>query len=273
MKEMEPFVKTAKPVVLLVDDSEDILEYLSHDLKSKYHIYTAKDGEEAIEILRNEFIQLVVSDVMMPRMDGFQFCERVKSTPELSHIPVILLTAKNTLQSKIQGLKLGADAYIEKPFSLDLLYVQIDNLLENRSKLKETYARSPLVHINSITHSKEDELLWQQITDTILRNLYDQDLNVEKMAELMNMSRSTLYRAIKSISGMSPNDVINLTRLKKAVELINAGKYRINELALEVGYSSSAHFRRNFQKQFKMSPAEYIEKVHSAISVNSRSEQ
>lgn len=272
MEEIDTILKTAKPVVLLVDDSEDILDYLAYDLKNRYHIYTAKDGYEAIGILQREFVQLVVSDVMMPKMDGFEFCEKIKSTPELSHIPVILLTAKNTLQSKIQGLKTGADAYIEKPFSLDHLYAQIDNLLESRLKLKESYARSPLMQINSIACSKMDETFWEQLMETILDNLYDVDLDVERIAVLMNMSRSTLYRKIKSISGLSPNDVINLARLKKAADLINAGNYRINELAKEVGYSSPGQFRRNFQKQYKLSPAEYIEKVNNAISVNTRTE-
>ncbi|WEK34743.1 MAG: response regulator [Candidatus Pseudobacter hemicellulosilyticus] len=270
MEEMGPLLKTAKPIILLVDDSEDILEYLSHDFSKKYHTYTAKDGLEAFSLLQYEFVQLVVSDVMMPKMDGFELCEKIKSTPELSHIPVILLTAKNTLQSKIQGLKLGADAYVEKPFSLDYLYVQIDNLLENRLKLKECYARYPLLHLNSIAISKDDELFWKQLTETIVANMRDTELDVERIAVLMNMSKSTLYRRIKTISGMSPSDVINLTRLKKSADMINAGNFRINELASEVGYNYPAQFRRNFQKQYNMSPADYIEKVKNVMNMNAR---
>lgn len=264
---MGPLPKTAKPVILLVDDSEDILDYLSQDFNKKYQVCTAMDGQEALSILEHELVQLVVSDVVMPQMDGFELCATIKSTPELSHIPVILLTGKNTLQSKIQGLKTGADAYIEKPFSLDHLYAQIDNLLENRLKLKESYARSPLLYTNSVAQSKEEEVFWKQLTGLILDHLHDTDLKVEKIALLMNMSKSTLNRKIKSISGMSPSDVINLARLKKSADLIGAGNYRINELAKAVGYSYPAQFRRNFQKQFRMSPAEYIEKVKRAISV------
>lgn len=270
MEERGPLPGSSKPVVLLVDDSEDMLDYLSRDLNKKYHVCTAMDGQEAMAILRQEVIQLVVSDVMMPQMDGFELCSTIKSSPGLSHIPIILLTGKNTLQSKIQGLKTGADAYIEKPFSLDHLCAQIDNLLENRLKLKESYARSPLLPINNITFSKDDEVFWKQLTDMILGNLRDTDLDVERIAVLMNMSKSTLYRKIKLISGMSPSDVINLTRLKKSADLMNAGNFRINELAKEVGYQYPAQFRRNFQKQFKMSPAEYIEKVKRAISIHAR---
>jgi DNA-binding response OmpR family regulator len=270
MKEMDPFPKTAKPVILLVDDSEDLLDYLSADLKKKFHVYTAKDGYEALGILQHKFVELVVSDVIMPAMEGFELCVTIKTTPGLSHVPVILLTGKNTLQSRIQGLKTGADAYIEKPFSIDHLFVQIDNLLENRLKLKESYTRSSLVPINGMVPSKADEVFGEQLTDMILNNLHNTNLDVQSIAVLMNMSRSTLYRNIKTLSGGSPNDVINLARLKKAAELINAGNFRINELAREVGYRSSAQLRRNFQKQFKMALAAYIEKVKSAIRVNAK---
>jgi two-component system cell cycle response regulator len=264
MKEMGPFLKTDRPVILLVDDSEDILDYLSHDLGRKYDTYTARDGYAAMTLLQQQLVQLVVSDVVMPKMDGFELCSIIKSTPELLHIPVILLTAKDSFQSKIQGLKTGADAYIEKPFSLDHLHVQIDNLLENRLKLKASYARSPQVYMSSIAYSKEDEVFWKQLTAMILGNLHDTELDVERIAVLMNMSKSTLYRRMQSLSGMSPSDVINLTRVKRSADLISAGNFRINELAKEVGYHYPAQFRRNFQKQFKMSPAAYIEKVKGA---------
>lgn len=270
MKEIGPFPKTARPVILLVDNSKEILAYLLRHLNKQYHIYTAQNSAEAMAILQHAFVQLVISDVMMPKMDGFELCEKIRSTSGLNHIPIILLTANNTLQLKIQGLKMGADAYIEKPFSLEHLYAQIDNLLENRRKLKESYARSAGLPVNNIDFSKEEGVFWKQLTDMILGNLQDMDLDVEKIAALMNMSKSTLYRKIKSISGMSPSDVINLTRLKKSADLMNAGNFRINELAKQVGYHYPAQFRRNFQKQYKMSPAAYIEKVKSAISINTR---
>ena len=136
-----------KPVILLVDDNEEILEFLTSELNQKYDILKSHDGKEALEILTNESVQLVVSDIMMPVIDGFELCRIIKSTFEHSHIPVILLTAKNTLQSKMEGLELGADAYIDKPFSPEYLQVQIANLLMNRSKIKEYFANSPLVHI------------------------------------------------------------------------------------------------------------------------------
>jgi CheY-like chemotaxis protein len=147
-----------KPAILLVDDKEDIIDFISGDLEETYHVLKAPNGKEALEVLGKEAVQLVVSDVMMPVMDGFELCKIIKTNFDYSHIPVIILMAKNALQSKIEVLETGADAYIEKPFSPEYLQVQIANLIANRSKIKEYFASSPLVHIKSIAYSKADEL-------------------------------------------------------------------------------------------------------------------
>jgi DNA-binding response OmpR family regulator len=139
-----------KPVLLLIDDNEEILEFIEHELNEKYTVVKALNGQDALNVLKEEVVQLVICDIMMPVMDGFELCKIIKTNFDYSHIPVILLTAKNTLQSKIEGLEVGADAYIEKPFSPEYLQVQIANLLANRSKIKEYFASSPLVHIKSI---------------------------------------------------------------------------------------------------------------------------
>ena len=146
-----------KPVILLIDDNEEILEFIGDELSAKYTVVTALNGKEALKVLQEDIIHLIISDIMMPVMDGFELCKIIKTSFDYSHIPVILLTAKNTLQSKIEGLELGADAYIEKPFSPEHLQVQIANLLTNRNKIKEYFANSPLVHLKSIAYSKEDE--------------------------------------------------------------------------------------------------------------------
>ena len=247
-----------KPVILLVDDNEEILEFLTSELNQKYDILKSHDGKEALEILTNESVQLVVSDIMMPVIDGFELCRIIKSTFEHSHIPVILLTAKNTLQSKMEGLELGADAYIDKPFSPEYLQVQIANLLMNRSKIKEYFANSPLVHIKSMAHSKADEQFLEELNDAINAHIEDADLDVEHLARYMNVSRPTLYRKIKAISDLTPNELINIARLKKAVLLLSEGNLKINEIAEIVGYTSLTHFGRNFQKQFGVSPSQYL---------------
>lgn len=247
------------PAILLVDDEEEILQFLKDELQEKYIIYTAANGITAMEVLKQEVVQLVISDVMMPGLDGFELCGLIKTNIDFCHIPVILLTAKNTLQSKIQGLELGADAYIEKPFSPAHLQAQIVSLLNNRNRLKEYFANSPLVHINSMAHSRSDEQFLDQLYEIILQHLEDDMLDVEKLAIFMNMSRPTLYRKIKGISNLSPHELINITRLKKAAALLAEGKYRIAEIADMVGFQSQNNFGRNFLKQFGMTPTDYMQ--------------
>jgi two-component system, cell cycle response regulator len=246
------------PLILLVDDNEEILEFLERILKNKYEILNAENGKDALQILDKEAVQLIISDVMMPVMDGFEFCKIIKSSLEYSHIPIILLTAKNGIQSKIEGLELGADAYIEKPFSKEHLQAQIASLLNNRNIIREYFASSPLVHIKSIAHSKADEIFLETLYETINKNIEDTDLDVEKLAQIMNMSRITLYRKIKAISVLTPIELINITRLKRAAELLAEGNHRIFEVSYMVGFSSQSNFARNFQKQFNVTPSEYM---------------
>ncbi len=247
------------PVLLIVDDEEDILELLESILESRYQVKKASNGEEALSIISEETVHLIISDVMMPEMDGFELCKRVKSGVEYSHIPVILLTAKNTIQAKVEGLELGADAYIEKPFSKEYLQAQIHSLLTNRAMIREYFSSSPLVHIKSIAHTKADEKFLIQLNSSIHEHMEDLDLDVEKLARIMNMSRITLYRKIKAVSDMTPLELINITRLKKAAELLANADYKIYEVADMVGYSSQSNFARNFLKQFKMTPTDYMQ--------------
>ncbi len=246
-----------KPAILLVDDNEEILDFLSEELSEKYTILKAFNGQEALNVLQQEAIHLVVSDVMMEIMDGFELCKRIKTDFEHSHIPVILLTAKNSLQSKIEGLEIGADAYIEKPFSPEHLQVQIANLISNRNKIKDYFAKSPLVHIKSMAYSKADEIFLENLNEVIQKNLENIELDVEHLAKVMNMSRPTLYRKIKAISDLTPNELIHISRLKKAAELLATTDFKVYEVADMVGYASQNNFGRSFLKQFGMPPTEY----------------
>ncbi|MDA6069920.1 response regulator [Flavobacterium sp. AC] len=250
--------KHEKPQLLIVEDNEDLLNFIATELSSVYTVLKADNGENALKIIHNENIQLVISDVSMPVMDGITLCKEIKSNLETSHIPVILLTAKNSLKSQIDGLGAGADAYIAKPFSMDYLKVQANNLIENRKQIMNYYASSPLSHIKSIAHNKTDEKFLKKLDDEILKNITDPDLSVESLAEIMNMSRSTLYRKIKDISNLSPNELINLVRLKRAAELLLNENFKMYEIAEKVGYKSQTSFGRNFQKHFSMTPSEYI---------------
>jgi two-component system cell cycle response regulator len=251
-------------VILIVDDEEDILDYLDDVFSDQYQVLTAKNGTDALKILGQEMIQLVISDIMMPEMDGYSLCETMKSNLEYSHIPIILLTAKTGLQATIQGLEIGADAYVPKPFSPDFLRVQVASLLKNRDKIKAYFASSPLIHMKSMAHSKGDELFLDKLQNLINSKLDDPCLGVDYLADRMYMSKPTLYRKIKSISNLSAIELINITRLKKAAELLNEGMLRIYEISEMVGFSSHKHFGRNFTKQFGMSPKEYLHSRHSS---------
>ena len=245
------------PVVLLVDDNVEIIEYLTQVLSVKYTVKGAPNGSVALQILGQDSVHLIISDIMMPVMNGFELCQTVKSDFNLSHIPLILLTAKKTLDSRINGLELGADAYVEKPFSPKYLHAQISNLLANRTKLKDFYANSPVAHLKSIAYSKADEEFLGKLHDFINDNLTNQELDVEQLARAMNMSRPTFYRKIKEVSDLTPNELMNLTRLKKAAELLVEGQHKIYEIADITGFASQHHFARSFQKQFSMTPTEY----------------
>lgn len=250
------------PKILVVEDNEDLLDFVAKELSVEYQVIKATNAQIALKILSTENVQLIVSDIMMPGMDGFNFCKEIKTNLETSHIPIILLTAKTTLNAKIKGLEFGADAYIEKPFSMEHLKVQISNLLSNRTTLIEYYSSSPLAHVKSIAHSTIDKIFIKKLDEFIYLNISDNKLSVDMLAENMNMSKSTLYRKIKNITDLSPNELINITRLKKAAELLTTGDYKIYEIAEIVGYSSQISLLRNFQKQFGMTPSEYLKPEH-----------
>jgi DNA-binding response OmpR family regulator len=252
-----------KPLILLVDDNEEILSFIADDLEDKYKILTALDGQAALLLLQEQPVQLVISDVMMPVMDGFELCRVIKSDFVSSHIPVILLTARNTLQSKIEGLELGADAYIEKPFSPEYLQVQVANLLSNRHKIKSYYASTPLVHLRSMAYTSADEQFLEKLNDLINQHLHNMDLDVEQLADFMNMSRPTFYRKIKAISDLTPHELINIARLKKAASLLSTGSYKINEVAELCGFASLTNFGKNFQKQFGILPSRYVAQIQA----------
>ncbi|RZF60009.1 response regulator transcription factor [Sphingobacterium corticibacterium] len=253
-----------KPKILIVDDNIEVLDFLEDDLSDQFEITRASDGVEALEVLNLSLIDLIVCDVMMPKMDGFEVCKFIKSTPNHAHIPIILLTAKNTLNAKIEGLELGADAYIEKLFSPEYLRAQIHSLLLNRNKVKEFFISSPFVHVNTAAiQNSEESLFLEKLYEVIQQHMADPNLDVEKLADLMNLSRPTLYRKIKSISDVSPNELINMARLKKATALLLHHDYKIFEVSFLVGFSSHTHFGRNFQKYYGMSPREYIQEINN----------
>lgn len=250
---------TTRFTILVADDHQDILDFLADDLGEHYDVVKANNGQEVLDFIVEQHVDLIVSDIMMPYVDGYELCTRLKENLSYSHIPFIMLTAKNNLQSKIEGLKYGADAYIEKPFSPSFLQAQIDSLLRNRQHVREHYSKSPLVPLNSIALNKADQAFLEKLNTLIIENISEQGLCVDMLADHMHMSRPTLYRKIKGISNLSPNELINITRLKRAADLLIEGELKIYEISTTVGFNSSSHFTRNFQKQFGVSPKEYAD--------------
>lgn len=246
-----------KKNILLVEDNLEILDFMSKKLIKTYNVLKATNGLEAIKQLKDNDIDVIVSDIMMPKMDGFELLEIIKSQIDYSHIPVILLTAKTNLQSKIDGLELGADAYIEKPFSLEFVLAQIQNLLKNRQAIKESFTKRPLTKAKIVALTKSDELFLQKMNSIIEENISNMQFGVDLLSEKLNMSSSSLYRKIKGLSDLSPNDYIRLQRLKSAAILLEEGNSRINEIASITGFASASYFSKCFQQYFDMLPKDF----------------
>ena len=243
--------------VLLVEDNEMMLSFIQEKLEAFFTVETARNGQEALEILHNSHVDLVISDIMMPVMNGWELCREIKSDMDICHIPVIFLTAKNDLESKINGLKIGAEAYVEKPFSFNYLKTQVLSLLHNRRKEREAFAKRPFFPVHNMQMNKADEEFMEKVIRTIQENIVDENFNVERLADILCMSRSSLLRKIKILFNLSPVDFIRLIRLKKAAELIQEGKYRMGEICEMVGINSSSYFSKLFLKQFGMTPKEF----------------
>ena len=247
--------------IMVVDDNPEILDFLSKILSEEYFVISASSGEEALQILEKNNIDLIISDVMMEEMDGFELCGKIKSNINISHVPVILLTAKTDTESKIKGLEAGADAYIEKPFSPFHLKAQLLNLLKKRESQQKTYASTPLSDLHSAVHNKLDEEFMNKCTEIIQNNIEDSEFSVNTLAQELGMSRTSVFTKIKGIIGMTPNDFIKVTRLKKACKMMVEGEYRVTEIGFLVGFSSSSYFAKCFQKQFGMLPTEFLKKI------------
>ncbi|MDR3266596.1 MAG: response regulator [Tannerella sp.] len=252
----EASVFKTKPTLLVVEDDKEMRYFLYNKLRLLYHVVKASNGKQALEWLQKENVDIVITDIMMPEMDGLQLCAEIKSNIDSSHIPVIMLTAKADIKSRIEGLEAGADAYVEKPFSMEHLLVQISNIFTNRNKVKQAFINSPAQNVGSIALTKADEIFLEKAIQIIHKNLSDTSFNVDLLADELFMSRSSLRRKIKGISELAPNDFIQLVRLKKAAELLQEGSYRINEICFLVGFNSSSYFSKCFKKQFGIPPKE-----------------
>lgn len=243
--------------LLIVEDNPDMLSFLTKQLERTYHILQASNGAEALNKLKKNAVDLIISDIMMPVMDGLDLCHNIKSDIAYSHIPFILLTAKTNLQSKIKGIETGADDYIEKPFSTGYLLAKISTLLSTQEIRRQAFSKSPFIKANSVALNKADEKFLEQLTNIIQKNLSEPTFNVDILAANMNMSRSSLHRKTKGLLDLTPNEFIQVERLKKSAELLRTKEYKINEICYITGFNSSSYFAKCFQKQFGVLPKDF----------------
>lgn len=247
-----------KMYLLVVEDNEELRNFIEKNLSKEFNVLVANNGKEAMKILDESVIDLVVSDIVMPGIDGLELTHLIKQNEQYSHIPVILLSAKTNITTKIEGLEFGADIYIEKPFSMVYLKAQINSLIENRIRVLEKFSKSPFIPYGTIANNKRDEEFLHKMNEEIEKNILDVNFSIEKLAGNLSMSRSNLQRKIKGISGMAPNDYIRVYRLKKAADLLMKEDYRINEICYIVGFNSGSYFAKCFQKQFGVLPKDFI---------------
>jgi signal transduction histidine kinase/ligand-binding sensor domain-containing protein/DNA-binding response OmpR family regulator len=246
------------PLLLVVDDNADIRDYIRMNFAGKYNILTAANGLEGYETATGSVPDVIVSDIMMPEISGIELCRRLKTDERTSHIPVILLTARQSDESKVEGYETGADAYVTKPFSTDVLAARMSNLLEQRQKLRQLFSNGSPVELKKIAINVTDEIFLNKVMTLIHGNMEDGNFDPDKLAEYLKMSRSQLYRKIKALTNRTVHDFITMVRMNKALEYLINGEYSISETAYKVGYSLPTNFTRTFTKQFGVSPSGYL---------------
>ncbi|MBQ8483315.1 MAG: response regulator [Bacteroidales bacterium] len=245
--------------LLLVDDDEDLILYLASTLSDKYRILTASDGDEALQMLKSgQMADLIISDIMMPKMNGTELCESLRKDINLSHIPIILLSSNSDIETMMLGAETGADLYIDKPVDVTYLKSQIRNLLERRRALWDSFSKRPFLALHTLADNENDEDLIKMFSDIVLKNLSNQDLSVNDIADQLHMSRSILFKKIKDLTGMTPNNLIKTMRLRKAAELLIQGQQKIYEICWEVGFNTPSYFSKCFYQYFGMNPNEFV---------------
>ncbi len=249
---------TETPVLLIVDDNEDIRTFIKQALKNQYTIYTANNGAKALELLQNISPKIIITDVMMPVMDGIELCKIIKTKKETSHIPVVMLTAKLSQENEIAGLKTGADAYIRKPFDIELLELKLSNILSHREELRNKFNLDITLQPKEITVTSVDERFLNQAIEIVEKHMMNTDFNVEMLVKEMGYSRTNLYKKFKEITGLSSSEFIRNIRLKRAVQLFEQSDLSVKEIMYMTGFNTSSYFAKCFKKQFGVKPSEYV---------------
>jgi DNA-binding response OmpR family regulator len=247
-----------KETILVIDDNQDICHYITQLLSEHYTLIEAHNGKEGLNMAMKYVPDLIISDIMMPEMDGIECCRHLKTELQTSHIPVILLTACSLDEQRISGFENGADSYISKPFNSQLLVTRIRNLLDNRNRLKQFFGDATTLSKESVSHTDKDFIT--KFRRQIELNLSNSDLSVEDLGEQMGLSRVQLYRKIKALTNYSPNELLRIARLKKAASLLSSTEKTIAEITYEVGFTSPSYFTKCYKEYFGENPTELIKR-------------
>jgi DNA-binding response OmpR family regulator/two-component sensor histidine kinase len=253
----------SKPTILVIDDNQDIRDYLKEILSTHYFITTASNGNDGLMLSTRKNPDLIICDIMMEGMDGLSVCEQIKSNLATSHIPVILLTAKNNLETQIEGFEKGADAYIEKPFSSDLLKTRIKTLINHRLLLKKKFTLLD-TPTSAVSPTSVDEKFLQNVIAIIDKNMSDSDFTVQSLVDQLHIGQDQLYRKIKALTGLSINHFIRSIRLKKAAQLLKAKSYNVSEVMFQVGFNNPSYFSKCFKTEFGVLPSDYLSENKSS---------
>ena len=248
---------SSKACILVVEDTKDMQEFLVNNIGAEYHVLAADNGCQALKILEDKNVDIILSDLYMPEMDGFELLKQVRNNQQVSHIPFILLTAQDSMSTKIASLEYGADAYIEKPFSLEHVRATINNLISRRNRIHRSVQTSLEIDIDKERIAGPDSEWLSKVNSLILKNLSNDTYCIDDLAGDMSVSRTLLQRKLKGLTGSTPNDYIRLIRLKKAAELLSHDGYRVNEVCYLVGFNSPSYFTKCFVKQFGIKPKNF----------------
>jgi signal transduction histidine kinase/ligand-binding sensor domain-containing protein/DNA-binding response OmpR family regulator len=250
------------PQVLLVEDNEELRKFIRESLQPEYNITETANGADGLVMAKEEFPDLIISDVVMPEMNGIEFCKSIKEDIETSHIPFIMLTAKDALESEIEGVESGADFYFSKPLSMHLLKLTIRNIFSQRQKLKEKYLKDYHADVKELVHSAKDKEFMNQLIDIIESQLANPDMNIDFVCMQIGMSRTKLYQKIKNITGQSIGDFIRTIRLKKAVQMMTHQDVPLVEVMFSVGIQTQSYFTKAFKKEFGKTPTQFLKDLH-----------
>ena len=247
-----------KNSVLVVEDNEELLYMMKRILSGKYNVFTAKNGKEALEVLGECPVDIVITDLLMPEMDGADLCCAIRSDLSYSHLPVIVLSARTAAEAKMESFEAGADAYIAKPFDMNVLIAQVDGLIQNRKKIFDNFRQEQTLDTGGIISTDLDRQFIDRAVNIIESHISETEFNINDFNQAMNMSNSTLYRKIKGLTGMSPKEFIRNIRFKYACRLLLEKSSSVAEVAYMVGFSDAKYFSICFKKEFGMTPSKYI---------------